>query len=125
MMGDRFAGETFRQDFQDQGIAYEVCPWAKSGLSEALEPVVNAGEVALLDVPKLQEQLLGLVVRGTRIDHLTGEHDDLANAAAGAVWAAAHRESAGPRIISLGDGGPCFRGLPYPGADFGDWLCRG
>ncbi|MGH8609433.1 MAG: hypothetical protein ACREX9_19080 [Gammaproteobacteria bacterium] len=57
----------------------------KSQLYEALEPRVNAGELELLDVPKLIEQLLGLVAKGTKIDHLPGDHDDLANAAAGAV----------------------------------------
>jgi hypothetical protein len=36
-------------------------------------------------VLRLIEQLLGLVARGTKIDHLPGDHDDLANAAAGAV----------------------------------------
>jgi hypothetical protein len=41
---------------------------------------------ARLDIPKLQEQLLSLVVRGAgKIDHLPGDHDDYANAAAGAI----------------------------------------
>ena len=47
--------------------------------------MLNAGEIEFLDVPKLQEQLLGLVWRGSKIDHLPGEHDDFANAAAGAL----------------------------------------
>ena len=58
------------------------CGESKSELYEALEPPVNAGEVELLDVPKLQEQILTLVVRGTKIDHQPGDHDDWANAAA-------------------------------------------
>ena len=87
--GDRYAGETFRQDFGDLGITYAVCDQTKSALYEALEPLLNAGEVELLDVPKLQEQLLGLVWRGSKIDHMSGEQDDMANAAAGAVWLAA------------------------------------
>ena len=41
--------------------------------------------VELLDEPLLQEQLIGLVVKGAKIDHQTGEHDDRANAAAGAL----------------------------------------
>src|SRR5262249_32274398 len=32
------------------------------------------------------EQFLTLVVRGEKVDHLPGDHDDLANAAAGLVW---------------------------------------
>ena len=41
----------------------------------------------------MQEQLLTLVWRGVKIDHLPGDHDDFANAAAGAIWLAA--EAAG------------------------------
>ena len=83
--GDRYAGQTFEHDFLDHRIGYRVSQLTKSQLYEALEPRVNAGELELLDVPKLIEQLLGLVAKGTKIDHLPGDHDDLANAAAGAV----------------------------------------
>ena len=96
--GDRYAGETFRQDFGDLGIEYRVCDQPKSALYEQLEPLLNAGEVELLDVPKLQEQLLGLVWRGSKIDHMPGEHDDIANAAAGAVWLASQRHAVVPNI---------------------------
>src|SRR5262249_26755115 len=34
----------------------------------------------------MQEQFLTLVVRGEKVDHLPGDHDDLANAVAGLVW---------------------------------------
>lgn len=84
--GDRYAGETFRADFQEHGISYIVGELTKHQLYEALEPRINAGEAELLDVPKLQEQLLGLVARGNKIDHLPGEHDDWINAAAGALY---------------------------------------
>jgi hypothetical protein len=83
--GDRYAGETFVQDFFEHGVSYRLSAFTKSQLYEALEPRINAGEVELLDVSRLTEQLLGLVARGTKIDHLPGDHDDLANAAAGAV----------------------------------------
>jgi hypothetical protein len=85
IIGDRYAGETFQCDFAEQGISYRVSALTKSQLYEALEPKINAGEVELLDLPKLQEQLLGLVAKGAKIDHLPGEHDDLINAAAGAI----------------------------------------
>jgi hypothetical protein len=84
--GDNYAGQTFKLDFEAHGITYVPCPEPKTVLYEELEPRLNAGEVELPDIPKLQEQLLGMVVRGARIDHLPGEHDDYANAAAGAVW---------------------------------------
>ncbi len=83
--GDRYAGETFRQDFSDNGIQYSLSTLPKSAIYEAIEPMLNAGELELLDVPKLQEQMLGLVWRGSKIDHLPGEHDDWSNAAAGAL----------------------------------------
>jgi hypothetical protein len=58
----------------------------KTELYEALEPRLNAGEVTLLDDPKLREQLISLTLRSGRIDVRSGEHDDHANAAAGAIW---------------------------------------
>jgi hypothetical protein len=40
------------------------------------------------------------VTRGARIDHLPGEHDDFANAAAGALWAVGGRRGLlGRRLI--------------------------
>jgi phage terminase large subunit-like protein len=86
VMGDNFAGRTFAVDFEADGISYDVCSRPKTELYEQLEPALNAGEVELLDEPKLQEQLLTLVVRGTKIDHENNSHDDWANAAAGCVW---------------------------------------
>lgn len=96
--GDAYAGETFRTDFQDHGIAYVVSDRAKSEIYEELEPKLNAGEVELLDVPTMQEQLLTLVWRGTKIDHQPGDHDDFANAAAGAVMLVGSRSR--PMVIT-------------------------
>lgn len=90
--GDRFAGLTFRQDFESKGISYHVSQLTKHQLYEALEPLLNADEVELLDIPRLQEQLLGLVTRGSKIDHMPGEHDDWCNTAAGAIHLADERE---------------------------------
>jgi hypothetical protein len=84
--GDNYAGETFKVDFEGEGISYEPSALTKTELYEAFEPALNAGEVELPDIPKLQEQLLTLVIKGARIDHQNGDHDDWANAVAGAVW---------------------------------------
>jgi hypothetical protein len=51
---------------------------------------VNSGRVELLDHPRVRAQFLALERRVTRsgndsIDHPPGGHDDLANAAAGAL----------------------------------------
>jgi len=84
--GDAYAGQTFRADLGELGIAYEVAMLPKHGIYDALEPKLNAGEVELLDITELQEQLLTLIVRSGKIDHQPGDHDDHANAAAGALW---------------------------------------
>ena len=84
--GDAYAGQTFRADFGEQAIAYQVAMLPKTGIYDALEPKLNAGEVELLDIRQLQEQLLTLVIRNGKIDHQPGDHDDYANAAAGALW---------------------------------------
>lgn len=90
--GDRYAGETFRADFQSQGISYRLSALSKSEIYEAIEPKLNSAEVVLLDIATLESQLLGLVWRGSKIDHPSGEHDDFANAAAGAVQLASERQ---------------------------------
>src|SRR5581483_9355139 len=83
--GDRYAGETFRRDFERHGITYELAALSRSQLYEALQPHLNGQRCVLLDVGTLEQQLLGLIWRGGKIDHPIGEHDDWANAAAGAA----------------------------------------
>lgn len=85
VIGDAYAGLTYRFDFQNLGINYLVSPRSKSELYDAFEPKLNAGEIELLDHAKLQEQLLTLVVKNGKIDHQSGDHDDFANAAVGAL----------------------------------------
>lgn len=110
--GDRYAGETFRRHFERHGIRYEISERSKHELYEALEPHLNGHRVVALDQPKLEQQLLGLVWRGGRIDHPNGEHDDVANAFAGAVdlamrkqkrpgatWGRDSAETAGPAAV--------------------------
>lgn len=88
--GDRYAGEWPREQFRKQGIAYDLAEKPKSDLYRELLPVLNSGKAELLDLPRLAAQLCGLerhTARGGRdsIDHAPGGHDDLANAAAGAL----------------------------------------
>jgi hypothetical protein len=81
-VGDRYAGETFRAAFHEEGIEYSVSERTTSQLYEALEPMLNGHRVTLLDVPVFEQQLLGLEWRGAKITHAPGEHDDWANAVA-------------------------------------------
>jgi hypothetical protein len=78
VVGDRYAGETFRCEFETNGISYIVSELTQSQLYEALEPRLNSGQVILLDESTLESQLLGLVWRANKIDHPGGEHDDWA-----------------------------------------------
>lgn len=103
--GDAYAGLTYRQDFELEGIKYELARLPKSAIYEELEPRLNAHEIDLLDVPKVVEQMLTLVWRGAKIDHQPGDHDDWANAVAGVVELVLGqrryepRPLAGPRVI--------------------------
>lgn len=83
--GDRYAGEWPRQAFQKHGIVYQAAEKTRSELYANLEPLLNSGQVELLDHPTMEAQLIGLIRKGEKIDHPPGEHDDFANAAAGAV----------------------------------------
>lgn len=102
--GDRYAGETFRADFERQGIAYKGCAESKSALYEALEAPLNGRCVSLPDVPDVEQQLLGLVWRGGKIDHPAGERDDWANAVAGLVTLLVGKSARPPFMFWTGDG---------------------
>jgi hypothetical protein len=88
--GDRYAGEWPREQFRKRGIDYRPSQKPKSDLYRDLLPSINSGSVELLDDGRLLPQLIGLERRSGRsgrdlIDHPPGGHDDLANAAAGAI----------------------------------------
>ena len=103
--GDNYAGNTFKSDFEAEGIRYNPSPLTKTELYEAFEPPLNAGEIELLDIPKLQEQLLTLVIRGAHVDHQPGDHDDFANAVCGSVHFAMAPIYA-PPLAQFGTWGP-------------------
>lgn len=83
--GDRYAAQWPVQAFAKHGILYRPAEQNRSQLYASLEPLLNSGQVALLDSPKLMQQLIGLVRKGEKIDHASGEHDDHCNSAAGAL----------------------------------------
>jgi hypothetical protein len=90
VQGDRHAVGFVADAFAKCGVKFVVSPHTKSDLYSELLPLVNAGSVELLDLPSLRAQLLGLERRSARggndsIDHQRGGHDDVANAAAGAL----------------------------------------
>jgi hypothetical protein len=97
VIGDRYAGEWVTEQFKSCGITYEPAEQAKSDIYRDVLPLINSGKVELLDLAKLEGQFVGLerrTARGGRdsIDHAPGGHDDLVNAACGALLrAGSHR----------------------------------
>ncbi len=85
VQGDRYAAQWPVLAFEKHGIMYHPADLNRSQLYAALEPLLNSGRCELLDHPKLMQQLIGLVRRGEKIDHTSGEHDDHSNAAAGVL----------------------------------------
>jgi hypothetical protein len=84
--GDHYGGHTFRFRFDVCGIQYIDTKMSASDFYERLEVRVNAGECELPgDVAELTEELLTLVVKGAKVTHEAGSHDDFANACAIAV----------------------------------------
>lgn len=88
--GDRYAGEWPRERFKTHHVDYELSDLSKSEIYLAALTFFNSGQADMLDMEVLRDQLLSLerrTSRGSRdtIDHPSGEHDDVANAAAGAI----------------------------------------
>jgi hypothetical protein len=107
IQGDCYSGEWAREQFRKNGVHYEKAERPKSQLYLELLPALNAGRVELLDHPRLAQQLVNLERRTSRtgrdsVDHPAGHgaHDDLINAAAGAiVMASTGAGSAGAAIL--------------------------
>ena len=88
--GDRYGAEWVREQFAGHGINYEASELNKSELYIELLPMLNSRAVALLENETMLRQLNALERRKGRtgkdiIDHPRGGHDDLVNAAAGAL----------------------------------------
>lgn len=88
--GDKYAGEWPREQFRKLAIDYQTSELTRSELYLELLPIVNSGAVELLDHARTLGQLAGLERRVGRsgkdaVDHRPGSHDDVANAAAGAL----------------------------------------
>jgi hypothetical protein len=88
--GDRYAGEWPREAFRKCGVEYAVATKTRSEIYSALVPMINSRRVDLLDDGRLIAQLTSLERRTGRsgldlIDHAPGGHDDLINAASGAL----------------------------------------
>ncbi len=95
LRGDRYAGEWPREAFRRHGIEYLVAGKDRSAIYVEALPLFNSGKVDLLDHQRCASQFCQLQRRSGRgrdvIDHPPGGHDDVCNAAAGALVMAADR----------------------------------
>jgi hypothetical protein len=95
--GDHYAGEFVREPFRLKGIQYELADQPKSDYYRDMLPLINSGNVQLINNPRLIAQLCNLERRTARsgkdsIDHVKGGHDDIANAAALAIVSASNKK---------------------------------
>lgn len=94
--GDHYAGEWPREAFRKHGIRYDPADDTKSQIYVELLAGLNSGKVRLLDHDRLSDQLLALERKPSsggleKIDHPRKQHDDVANAACGALLYAGRR----------------------------------
>lgn len=87
---DRYAGDWPREQFEKHGVRLVPSDKTKSEIYLAALPLINSHQVELLDHPRLLRQIETLERRvhsGGKdvIDHVSQGHDDLANAALGAL----------------------------------------
>ena len=112
--GDRYGGEWPRERFRVHGIEYFPAAKAKSDIYREFLPNLNARKVELLDHPRLIGQFSGLTRHVGRsgkdsIDHGPGGHDDVCNAAAGALTLVATMH-----VQRIEPCGPIAIYAPYP-----------
>ena len=95
--GDRYAGAWVAEAFRSEGVEYRPAARPKSELYMEVLPLFTRGIVELPDDPLLLTELASLERRPRPgrdvVDHPSRGHDDLANAAAGAILAAAERQA--------------------------------
>jgi hypothetical protein len=88
--GDRYAGAWVVELFSKNRISYRASEKSRSEIYLDFLPLLNAGRAELIDERRLVAQLCSLERKSSAngrdsVDHPRGSHDDLANAAAGAL----------------------------------------
>ena len=110
------------EQFEKHRILYRHSEKSRSEIYLEMLPLLNSGRTELLDEPRLFVQLCALERRISvsgkdSVDHPRGSHDDLANAAAGALVLASAGISQG--IIHVSSGGRAIRENPRGWTSFG------
>jgi hypothetical protein len=90
VIGDAYAYQWPREAFVAAGVDYQRADWVKSDIYRNFLPLMSSGRVELLDSDRVIAQLCGLERHvgpsgKDQITHPDRGHDDLINAAAGAL----------------------------------------
>ena len=98
---DRHAIAWIGNDFRQYGIEVEVCDKTKTQIYEHFGVAMNKNLVELLDDKRMKDQVINLqkYLRSggmVKIDHISGQHDDVINAVAGAIVEAVLAEDEKP-----------------------------
>jgi hypothetical protein len=121
--GDHYGSILTRELFTKRHVAYKVSDRSKSDLYMAILPAINSHLVDLLDNATLLTQLVLLERSSARsgkdsVDHPTGAHDDVANAAAGALSVALVRRTRSELTYVPGIAGKLYQeGIQVTGVD--------
>lgn len=114
--GDRYAAGWVVEAFKARGMSYVHSERDRSAIYMDALALFTSGRVRLLDNSRMASQFSSLERRTgagrDRVDHPPGGHDDLANAAAGALTLASVRK--GPIIFTAEALAACSR--PEPGS---------
>jgi hypothetical protein len=119
VIGDKYAAQWPVTEFARNDITYEHSERDRSALYADFLPLLTSGRARLLDSPRLVGQFCNLERRASpmgrdRIDHPSGAHDDLSNAAAGALVLASSASSYWANNMAwVGDIPPSYAALPY------------
>jgi hypothetical protein len=118
VIGDKYAAQWPVSEFSRNEITYEHSERDRSAVYADFLPLLTSGRARLIDSPRLVGQLCNLERRASpmgrdRIDHPAGAHDDLSNAAAGALVLAGEGSSLLDYSLWVGDVPPSFSNLPY------------
>jgi len=106
VVGDRYSGAWVREAFSKRGVEYRPSERSRPEIYLEVLPVFMSGQIELLDNRKLVAQLVNLERRTARqgrdsVDHPVGAHDDVANAAAGALVLAATEAAGGMGLVEF------------------------
>jgi hypothetical protein len=123
-VGDRYAAQWVVASFAERGITYKHSERDRSAIYNDMLPLFNSGKARLLDSRKLVNHFASLERRTSpigkdRIDHGLQGHDDLCNAAAGAMVLAAQPAYA-PPVPTFGVCSPTA-----PASAIGGWAGNG